>query len=309
MADVQVSVVIPARNAARFIAATLDSLQAQTVDGFEAIVIDDGSTDATAAIVQERAAADGRFRLIAGEARGVSRARNAGLAVAGGAFVLFLDADDLLVPEALARYLAALGDEGVAGEGVAALGGVARIDEVGAPLPGNDNRALARVEDPLAALLRKNFIVNGGALLIRADAARAAGGYDDGLVHGEDWEFWCRILAAGPLTVVEGTPMLLYRQVGSGANFRAFGSAMARRVPCLDRVAANAGLRGRYGARLRRLLRERRIDIFWSGVRSEFRFGSRPRALAIALAGLALYPDSMAKPGLALRFARTLGRS
>lgn len=304
MAELPVSVVIPARNAARFISATLKSLRAQSADDFEVIVIDDGSTDDTAAIVRHEAGSDGRIRIVSGPGKGVSAARNAGLAEAKGALVLFLDADDLLAADALERLRATL-DEG---DGVAALGGVARITEDGDPLPGNDNRPLAKEPDQLAALLRKNYVVNGGALMIRTGEARAAGGFDPGLVHGEDWEFWCRLAERGRILINEGAPVLLYRQVASGANVRAFGSALARNVPCLDRIAAREELQRRYGRRLRRLVRDRRIDIFWSGVRSEYRFGSRPRAVAIALMGLALYPDSVARPDLALRFLKTLDR-
>lgn len=85
-------------------------------------------------------------------------------------------------------------------------------------------------------------------------------------------------------------------------------AAIARRVPSLDRIAARPELVRRHRRRLHRLVRDRLIEIFWSGVRSEHRFGSRPRALAIALPGLALYRDGVARPDLALRFLKTLGR-
>jgi glycosyltransferase involved in cell wall biosynthesis len=300
-----ISVIVPARNAGRFVGATLESLRAQTQGAFEAIVIDDGSTDATAEIVGRAAADDPRIRLIPGAAKGVSLARNAGMAAARADTVLFLDADDLLRPDALARFLDALAARP---EAVAALGGVARVSEDGRALPGADNRDLARGDDQLAALLRKNYVVNGGALAIRRARAVEAGGYDPALAYGEDWEFWCRLLALGPLEVLPGAPVLDYRQISSGANYRARGSALALGIPCLRRVAGNPTLRARYGARLGRLLRARRIDIFWSGVRSEYQFGHRARALLLAAAGLALYPDTLARPGLALRFVRSIAR-
>lgn len=303
--SVEFSVVIPARNAEGFIAETLASLRAQEAGEFEAIVIDDGSEDDTAMIVERVAAEDPRFRLITGSAKGVSTARNAGLEAARGEIVLFLDADDLLRPDALRRFASALA--GATGS-VAALGGVARIAADGRPLPGRDNRELARGADPLAALLAKNFIVNGGALAIRREAAAAAGGYDPAIAYGEDWEFWCRLLELGPIVIVPGSAVLDYRQIASGANYRARGSAFAWRVPCLEAIARRPSLRARYGRRLGRLVRQRRIDVFWSGVRSEYQFGRRARALLLALAGLVLYPDSFARPQLVLRFANSLGR-
>lgn len=304
-AQPRVSVVIPARNAGRFIGETLASLRAQVAGDFEAIVIDDGSTDATAEIVCGVAAEDPRFRLIAGAAKGVSTARNAGLEAARGEVVLFLDADDLIRPDALGRFAEALA---AAPEAVAALGGVARIAEDGRPLPGRDNRELAAGPDPLALLLRKNFIVNGGALAIRREAAVEAGGYDPGLAYGEDWEFWCRLLELGPLATLSGAPVLDYRQIATGANYRARGSVFAWRVPCLDAIARRPSLRARYGRRLGRMIRLRRIDIFWSGVRSEYQFGRRAKALLLAVAGLVIYPDSLARPKLVLRFANSLRR-
>lgn len=299
------SVIIPARNAARFVGATLESLLRQRAGDFEAIVIDDGSTDDTAEIVRRASASDARIRLIAGPAKGVSAARNAGFAEARGRIVLFLDADDLLHSDALGRFAETLD---AAPDAVAALAGVSRIAEDGAPLPANDNRALAAGPDPLAQLLRKNFIVNGGALAIRRSAVEATGGYDPGLVYGEDWEFWCRVLELGPLAIVPGAPLLDYRQIASGANYRSRGSLFALKVPCLSAIASRPSLRARYGRRLGRLLRQRRIDIFWSGVRSEFQFGSRLKALALGATGLVLFPDSFARPELALRFARSLKR-
>lgn len=301
----KLSVVVPARNAARFIGDTLASLAAQQTADFEAIVIDDGSTDATADIVRGVMAGDPRFRLVAGAAKGVSATRNAGLEAARGEIVLFLDADDLLEPDALGRFALALAS---APEAVAALGGVSRIAEDGRLLPGRDNRELAAGPDRLALLLRKNFIVNGGALAIRRSAALEAGGYDPNLAYGEDWEFWCRLLELGPLVLVSGPAVLGYRQIATGANYRARGSVFAWRVPCLDRIARRASLRARYGSRLGWMLRQRRIDIFWSGVRSEYRFGRRATALLLAVAGLMIYPDSLARPSLALRFASSLRR-
>lgn len=298
----RLSVVIAARNAARFLPLTLDSLRVQTEPAFEVIVVDDGSTDATAAQVDVVAAVDPRFRRVAGAACGVSAARNLGLAEAGAGLVLFLDADDLLAPDALARFAGALADPAA----VAVLGGVQRITEEGQPLPGTDNRELARGTDQLAALLRKNFVVNGGALAIRHEAALAAGGYDGALRYGEDWEFWCRLAVRGRFAILEGEPVLLYRQVASGANYRARGSALARDLPCLDRIAENPDLRRRFGRQLPRLLRARRIDIFWSGVRSEVQFGRKGRAVMLGAVGLLLYPDTLLRPGLALRFLRSV---
>lgn len=301
----RISVVIAARNAADHIGETLASLEAQQdSQQFEVIVVNDGSTDDTASIVEETAARDPRFKLYSGPAQGVSAARNQGFSFVSSEFVLFLDADDLLTPRALSR----LADKLSATVVVAVFGGVRRISEHGEPLPGADNRAIAPETDTLAALLRKNFVVTGGSLAIRADAIRRAGGFDEDLSYGEDWEFWCRLAELGDFAVLDGEEVLLYRQRATGANFLKKGSPFVRRMPCIDKLAANASLRARLGRELDRALRARRIDVFWSKVRSELQFGDRTRALLVAFGGLAIYPDSLLKPRLALRLFRSLGR-
>jgi GT2 family glycosyltransferase len=304
----KISIIIPARNASTYIVDTITSVRQQSEAAFEAIILDDGSTDDTDLVVQRLLSdwADPRFSFSAGPAAGVSAARNAGLARARGAFVLFLDADDVLAADALARFRTALNISG--SDTVAALGRILRVTEKGEPMPSQNNLGLLPVTGQLEALLKKNYIVNGGALAIRVDAARASGGYDESLRYGEDWEFWCRLLLKGGIAPVQGGPVLHYRQVAEGANYRARGSALARDVPCLNAVAKNAEIRAQVGGGLTRLLRARRIDIFWSGVRATYQFGSKFRALATAALGVLLYPDSMARPGLAMRFLRTLRR-
>ena len=104
--DVAVSVIMPARNAAETLSKTLDSLATQTWTDWEALIIDDGSTDGTRAIAEARAADDPRLRILAGPQRGAGAARNAGLALAKGEWVLFLDADDTITPDMMARMIA-----------------------------------------------------------------------------------------------------------------------------------------------------------------------------------------------------------
>ena len=302
--DQYFTVVIPARNAALFIEETLHSLTRQTLGGFVAHIIDDGSSDATTNVVQAFIDnnRDLRFVLHKGPAKGVSAARNTGLELAKTRYVLFLDADDLLASDALERFAAQLDDT----EDVAALGLIVRISEDGTPLVSHDNRELVPTSDQLAGLIRKNYIVNGGALAIRTDVVQACGGYPESLKFGEDWEFWCRVLLAGRLAVVSGEPVLKYRQIATGANNLAKGSVFAREIPCLDEISHNPDMQARFGAGLPKMIRARRIDIFWSGVRTRFQYDTKVSAILIALAGLFVYPDSITRPDLALRFLKSL---
>jgi glycosyltransferase involved in cell wall biosynthesis len=102
-----VSVITPCYNAGRFIVETLQSVAAQSFADWEHMVVDDGSLDDSAALVEGVAAGDPRVRLLRQANGGVSRARNAGFAAASpdSAYLLFLDADDLLEPDMLAKMV------------------------------------------------------------------------------------------------------------------------------------------------------------------------------------------------------------
>ena len=109
------TVIVPCFNGAATLDATLASARAQTATELEIVYVDDGSTDASAVIAERHAAADARVRVVRQDSRGVGAARNAGLALARGRYVSFLDADDLLEPEKLARQGAVLEAEPAVG--------------------------------------------------------------------------------------------------------------------------------------------------------------------------------------------------
>ncbi len=102
-----VSIVIPAYNAAPFLRECLDSVRAQSFTDWEAVVVDDGSTDSTPGIAQAYADADSRFRLLRKPNGGLSSARNHGVAHSTGEWVTFLDSDDRLEPHALTSLMQA----------------------------------------------------------------------------------------------------------------------------------------------------------------------------------------------------------
>jgi len=96
-----VSVIIPAYNTEKYIAECLDSLLAQTFKGFEAICIDDGSTDKSLSIFNEYAARDSRIKVLSQKNQGVVAARNNAIAAAHGEYIFPLDSDDILAPDCL----------------------------------------------------------------------------------------------------------------------------------------------------------------------------------------------------------------
>ncbi|MCR5362901.1 MAG: glycosyltransferase family 2 protein [Bacteroidales bacterium] len=100
-----ISIIIPCYNQAEFLPDTMKCIQSQTCTDFECIIVDDGSTDNSAEIVRSYAVNDPRIRLLSKTNGGTATARNVGLKVASGDYVVFLDADDFLHPEALAKQL------------------------------------------------------------------------------------------------------------------------------------------------------------------------------------------------------------
>ncbi len=104
----KISVVVPVYNVEGYLGACLESLVAQTVEDFEVVLVNDGSTDGSVAIAEQFTSRDERFQLVSQENGGLSRARNTGTAVASGEYLAFLDSDDTLPPNAYELLLGAL---------------------------------------------------------------------------------------------------------------------------------------------------------------------------------------------------------
>lgn len=191
----RVSVVLPFRDAAATLDTALDSIGAQTLGDWEGLLIDDGSTDASAAIARARCAADRRWRLLRAGG-GIVDALTRGVAVARAPLIARMDADDIAAPERLARQAAALDADAtltVASCLVEAFpveqvtDGMRRyIDWLNGLTSAEAIRDALFVESPIAH----------PSAMVRADALRAAGGYRD--VDGpEDYDLWLRLLLAG----------------------------------------------------------------------------------------------------------------
>jgi glycosyltransferase involved in cell wall biosynthesis len=284
-----VSVLMPAWNVAPFIGAAIASVLRQTLPNLELLVVDDGSTDATASIVTGQA--DFRVRLLRQANAGVSAARNLALAEASGQALLFLDADDMLAPDALARLAKALWRHPQA---AAAAGPYAFVPEAATPadplpLP---RRPRFSAGDVLERLLVENLFANGGHLLLRRDAARAAGGFLAGMRYGEDWEYWVRICLQGPLAVADGEdPVLLVRQRRGSAYHRMATDPRAF-LPAMQAIYGNPALMARLGAeRLATLRRRAEAENDWIIGRELLRHGQRQAGLARLHASLRAAPS------------------
>lgn len=191
----RISIVLPFRDAAATLAATLDSLAGQTLSDWEGLLVDDGSADGSAAIAHAYAAADPRWRLLRGGG-GLVAALNHGIAAARAPLIARMDADDLALPERLARQadlldrdpsLTLAGCLVEAFPAAAVTDGMRRyIDWLNSLCSPEAIRDALFVESPLAH----------PSVMVRADAVRAAGGYRD--VDGpEDYDLWLRLLLDG----------------------------------------------------------------------------------------------------------------
>lgn len=250
----RIGIVVPAFNAALWIGDAITSVIAQTHRDWTMVVVDDGSVDATAAVVA--GFADPRVLVVRQVNAGVSAARNRGIAALAAGRVdalLFLDADDWLARDALSRLADAL--DGSPGA-VAAVGAYTFVDA------GRCRRPWAG--DVLERLLVGNLFANGGHLLLRAAVVQAMGGFLVGLTYGEDWEYWIRIAQQGAFVAAAGGgPVLFVRQHPGGA-YQRLASDPGAFGPCMDAIFANPGLLARFGAvRLAGIRRRTEAENAW----------------------------------------------
>ena len=197
----KVSVIVPTYNYARFLPDALESLRAQTFGDWECIVVDDGSTDETPAVVGAAAANDGRVRCVFQANRGPSAARNRGVAESAGDYIQFLDADDVLPPaklEAQIRLLETDPSIGIVYSDTRYFQDSAtRLLSYVVPGPRPSSTPDERSSDPfLRALIDHNIMAVEGPL-IRRSVLTTVGPFEVDLVRMEDWQYWLRCSLAG----------------------------------------------------------------------------------------------------------------
>jgi glycosyltransferase involved in cell wall biosynthesis len=204
----RVSVVVPIYNRADAIAATLASVSAQTYRSFEIIVVDDGSTDGTLDRVRALPL-PGDVRLLGdGCNRGVSAARNRGIAATRGELIAFLDSDDLWSPDKLALQVA---DLDAHPEAVLSFTDVL-CGTAGIAHPHLGSRFRWR-DGGIDPFVYGSPIVTPSAVLVRKRHLDAVGCFDERLVVGEDRDLWLRLAAVGSFRYL---PLPLTRRVIRG---------------------------------------------------------------------------------------------
>jgi glycosyltransferase involved in cell wall biosynthesis len=196
-----VTIIVPSFNYARFIYQSLDSVLAQTWQNWECVVVDDGSTDDTRAVVMSYAERDARIRYIHQEHRGLSAARNTGIERSRGEFLQFLDADDLIEERKLEKqieflrkhpdvdivYGGAMSFTSFESDGRSRIIGVEELTWL--PSISGSER------DALLALIRQPFPAHSA--LIRRSVIEDVGLFDERLKACEDGHFWVRCAVIG----------------------------------------------------------------------------------------------------------------
>lgn len=194
-----VSIVIANYNYARFLGEAIESALAQTHPPLEVIVVDDGSTDDSVAVAKRYP-----VRIIEKANEGVARTRNRGAREARGEYVVFLDADDVLAPEFVARCHAALRDTGAAYA-------YTEVEKFGLQTGLLHTRAFDG-----RALFEGNYIPV--TTLLRRDVFLDAGGFDPTWPAHEDHELWARLFVRGYSGTYVRAPLLRYRFHGHSRN-------------------------------------------------------------------------------------------
>ncbi|NNU16508.1 glycosyltransferase [Parvularcula sp. ZS-1/3] len=184
------TVIIPSYRSAGTVGDAVRSALTQEIEGLEVIVIDDGSPTDDAGAAERAGAGDPRLRVIKQANAGVSAARNAGIAAACGRYLAFLDADDMLLPGALAGHLEAFASD----PGLALSFGRVRFWD---PAHGEDGRLSSFCRTlTLPLILGDNQVCTASNICVRTDAARAIGGFTEDLDRAEDQDFLARLFLA-----------------------------------------------------------------------------------------------------------------
>lgn len=178
-----VSIIIPSYNQGKYLEECLDSIIVQSYEFWEAIVVDDGSTDNTAELMATLLKKDERIKFISKKNGGVSSARNEGIRQAGGKYILPVDGDDKIAQNLLEQSVAVFEQQ----KNVGLVFSQVQHFEA-------SNALLDNVDYNFSQLLLNNQI-SCTAMYLKSDFKKTTG-YDENMRHGvEDWEFWINLLS------------------------------------------------------------------------------------------------------------------
>jgi GT2 family glycosyltransferase len=275
-----VSIVIPTHNRCSLLALTLQSALWQRDVAFEVIVVDDGSSDGTAAMLADLR--DSRVRTVRHDTpQGVSAARNRGLSEARAEWIAFLDDDDLWAPEKLTMQLMAVRQQQAAWVYVGHVNINLRHRVTGGEPP--------LAPDALLTELRRRNVVPGGCsgVVVSRRTMEAAGGFDPHLQPLADWDLWLRLAQAGTPACV-ARPLVAYRVHGTQMSLDAARVEAEFRILADRYGEASAAVLYRYlGWWALRVRNHREAARYFVRGALQFRSDYRPSSVATDLAALA----------------------
>jgi glycosyltransferase involved in cell wall biosynthesis len=199
-----VSVIVPCYQQAHFLDQSLRSVLDQTYQNWECIIVNDGSSDETDSIALHWTAKDERFKYLEQENKGLSGARNAGIKICEGEYILPLDADDILDKD----YLKTIVPEILKQPEAAVISCYTKF------FHGNTNTIVGELtptSGTVKSLLYENQLV--ATSLFRKTSWKQIGGYDERMKNGfEDWEFWISIVKLNKNYIVIPKHLFFYRK-------------------------------------------------------------------------------------------------
>lgn len=289
----RVSVVIPAYNAAWCIRRAVDSVLAQDFRDLELIVVDDGSSDATAEVLATYGSA---LTLVRQANGGLSNARNRGITQARGSYIAFLDADDWWQPSKLSRQASLLDNRP---DLLFCSTTTSVVTPEGRHLP--DWRCGSCEDGALTHIFQANAFVagSGSSVMVRREVFDHTGGFDETLRSLEDIDMWMRLAAVGDYACIDEALTVIEKRGDSMSGNRVVMRAAAIRVMRKNRhllpVAQQRGFwRAAYASMLSDYAK-------WA-----YRQDRRGEALLDLLHGLALAPLSRGRPLAGLLVAMLL---
>ncbi len=225
------SIIIPCYNQAAWLQETIASIQQQDFKDWEAIIVNDGSTDETAVVAEKFALEDNRIKIVHQQNGGLSAARNAGLTIATGEWLDFLDADDYYLDNCLTEVAKAIASE------------KADIIQTAYNIVDEDGQLINFKNVHGESGLMLEVVMNGNpgpcqSLFINRAFASKLGEFDSTLRSAEDWDFWLRAAKAGAKRFIVQKPLVAYRQLHNSMSRNAW-TMYANTIKVIERRKQN----------------------------------------------------------------------